>query len=70
MTTMQAVQMFEALLERYEAEGWNVRTIDRTNHRATVRLVQPSTRPQVPIAICRRLWIDQQGVVQETNVPC
>jgi hypothetical protein len=70
MTTAESVQMFEAMLERYEGEGWNVRTIDRTHHRATVRLVQPGTRPQVPSAVCRRLWIDQQGVVQETSVPC
>ncbi len=67
------------MVEQYESRGWEVRTIDQTGLRATVRarVALPGSESQelaVQVATtesgCRRLWVDSKGEVQETVVPC
>jgi hypothetical protein len=78
MTVTDSTRAFEATIARYEAGGWNVRTIDRAGLRATVRAgtTASESAPGVMIQVaatasgCRRVWVDSKGEVQETDVPC
>lgn len=79
MSIVDSASAFQAMVARYEARGWEVRTIDRTGLRATLRArVAPFDVDGHDLAVqaattasgCRRLWVDSQGEVQETVVPC
>jgi hypothetical protein len=79
MSTTDSARAFQAMVEQYESRGWEVRTIDQTALRATVRarVALPGTESRdltVTFATdgsgCRRLWVDSKGEVQETVVPC
>jgi hypothetical protein len=79
MSATDSARAFQAMVEQYESRGWEVRTIDHTTLRATVRArVAPldgnGAGPTVQVATtasgCRRLWVDSKGEVQETTVPC
>jgi hypothetical protein len=74
MTGPNTVSAFQALVERYEHDGWAIRTIDRTALRATVRAADShdfaTANGPAPASVCRKLWVDAQGKVQETDVPC
>ena len=78
MTVTDSTRAFQAMVKKYESSGWEVRTIDNTGLRATVRAI---TRPAggdtggQPVQVaavtgCRRLWVDSKGEIQETTVPC
>jgi hypothetical protein len=69
---------FTATVARYERCGWSITTIDRAQERAFMRTnalaangshESPLTSPE-RFPACRKLWVDAQGEVQETNVPC
>ncbi len=79
MSTTDSASAFRAMVEQYESRGWEVRTIDQTGLRATVRarVALPGSESQelaVQVATtesgCRRLWVDSKGEIQETVVPC
>lgn len=70
---------FQAMVDEYEIHGWDIRTIDPTTLRATVRTrsaecLEPGDGLSVTVPLhfptCRRIWVDGAGQVQETNVPC
>jgi hypothetical protein len=74
-----AATAFHALVEQYERCGWDVRTIDHIELRALVREGSAgdadtqrgaALKGLAKSAICRKLWVDSEGQVQETNVPC
>jgi hypothetical protein len=76
MTGTDAATAFHAMVARYEHDGWAIRTLNRTELRATVRAGashnggrENGPAPPRP-SVCRRLWVDAQGLVQETDVPC
>ena len=67
------------MVKRYEANGWEVRTINHDELRATVRATAARPRDDerdLTIQVvstasgCRKLWVDSKGEVQETVVPC
>ena len=79
MTVTDSTRAFEATIARYEAGGWDVRTIDHTERRATVRAGTTVVRGNAPGVMfqvdatasgCRKVWVDSKGEVQETDVPC
>ena len=79
MNPTDTASAFRAMVAQYESRGWEVRTIDQTGLRATVRarVVLPGSESRdltVQVATtesgCRRLWVDSKGEVQETVVPC
>ncbi len=71
----------EALISEYEGKGWIVRMRDTHEQRVIVRTTGPNTAngastandpetlPAGP-AICRKLWVDKLGKLQDTPVPC
>ena len=70
---------FQSVVARYERSGWDVRTINHATLRATVHTsgADPGALPGEPrvkspdrTPACRKLWVDAQGQVQETDVPC
>jgi hypothetical protein len=79
MTMTDATSAFQALIAHYEASGWEVRTINHTALRATVRARHATPgdggedltiQVLATNAGCRKLWVDSKGEVQETVVPC
>ncbi len=79
MSTTDSASAFRAMVAQYESRGWEVRTIDQTTLRATVRArvaLAGSESRDVTVQVatdasgCRRLWVDSKGEVQETVVPC
>ena len=77
--TEDSASAFRAMVKQYEAGGWDVRTIDHTALRATVRArIAPAGDDARDLTVqvvttgsgCRRLWVDSKGAVQETTVPC
>ena len=78
MTELIAATEFHTVVERYEHGGWVIRTIDHGALRAAVR--EGASRngasengpasAQAGLSVCRKLWVDAQGQVQETDVPC
>jgi len=79
MSGPETASAFLTLVERYEGDGWVVRTIDRQRQRATVQThtTAPDTTrgdsgssPPQRRPTCRKLWVDAQGEVQATDVPC
>lgn len=79
MSTTVSARAFQAMVEQYESRGWEVRTIDQTTLRATLRarVALPGSESRdltVKVATegsgCRRIWVDSKGEVQETVVPC
>jgi hypothetical protein len=70
---------FQTMVARYKRCGWDVRSIDHATSRAFVRAGTgdhhdnpggPSVTAPSRAPACRKLWVDAQGQVQETNVPC
>ena len=79
MTTPDATGAFQAMIAEYEERGWEIRSINQAELRATLRAgvmtaanaQQGGTATAVAGAsICRKLWVDAKGEVQETSVPC
>ena len=79
MDRTNADTAFRTMLTQYEDAGWEVRTLDATGLRATVRTIvqpqvapgsEPDTATPLRLPACRRVWVDAAGAVQETNVPC
>ena len=78
-STSDSTSAFQAMVRHYESRGWDVRTINHAALRATVRsTVAPEGDDTCDLTIqvvvtasdCRKLWVDSQGHVQETDVPC
>lgn len=79
MVVIDSTRNFEAMVAHYEATGWEIRTIDHAALRATVwagagtvgnGLENASATAGATASLCRKLWVDSKGEVQETNVPC
>jgi hypothetical protein len=79
MVATDSTRDFEARIAYYDETGWEIRTINHAALRATVRFgatsagndSQGATAPAVAkTSVCRKLWVDSKGEVQETNVPC
>lgn len=79
MSESDSARAFQAMVTQYESRGWDVRTIDHSTLRATVRArVAPVGDENRDLTIqlaatesgCKRLWVDGKGEVQETVVPC
>jgi hypothetical protein len=79
MAATDSTTKFEAMVAHYEATGWEIRAIDHAALRATVssgsripgngsQHLPATTRATAPL--CRKLWVDSKGEVQETKVPC
>jgi hypothetical protein len=73
------METFQALVDRYEASGWVVRTLNQKTLRAFVRSTPDhpaAASGSVAVAapavaqVCRKLWVDSTGQPQETDVPC
>lgn len=79
MSTSTTTTAFQAMVERYERCGWHVRIIDHTALRAIIRTEacdhyndQGELMLTVPdrLPACRKVWVDSQGEVHQTDVPC
>jgi hypothetical protein len=78
MDKVTADTAFRAMIARYEDNGWEVRALDTEHSRAFVRTVahdratdEDRSSARVPWQpTCRKLWIDAEGTVHETSVPC